>query len=130
MTFRLLMRIASLALTLLAPLAAQAQAKTLRVVPHANITIMDPIWTTAYVTRNHGYMIYDTLFGTDIDGKVKPQMVDKWSVSKDTLAWTFVLRDGLEFHDGKPVTSTDVVASLKRWASRDTFGSVMAKRVS
>ena len=130
MTFRLLMRIASLALTLLAPLAAQAQAKTLRVVPHANITIMDPIWTTAYVTRNHGYMIYDTLFGTDIDGKVKPQMVDKWSVSKDTLAWTFVLRDGLEFHDGKPVTSTDVVASLKRWASRDTFGSVMAKSVA
>src|SRR5574343_433119 len=108
---------------------AQNPGKTLRVVPHSNITILDPIWTTAFVTRNHGYMIYDTLFGTDLAGKVKPQMVDKWSVSKDSLTWTFTLRDGLEFHDGKPVTSEDVVASLKRWASRDSFGGVMARSV-
>jgi peptide/nickel transport system substrate-binding protein len=119
---------AAMAAALYAP-AAFAQGKTLKVVPHANITILDPIWTTAFVTRNHGYMIYDTLFGTDLDGKVKPQMVDKWSVSKDNLLWTFTLRDGLEFHDGKPVTSEDVVASLKRWASRDSFGGVMAKAV-
>jgi peptide/nickel transport system substrate-binding protein len=129
-TSSLPLRIASLALALLAPFAAQAQTKTLRVVPQSNITIMDPIWTTAYVTRNHGYMIYDTLFGTDIDGKIKPQMVDRWNVSKDSLTWTFVLRDGLEFHDGKPVTSGDVVASLKRWSSRDTFGSVLARSVA
>ena len=114
---------------LAAPLAAQAQNNVLRVVPHANVTILDPIWTTAYVTRNHGYMIYDTLFGTNLAGQIKPQMVDKWNVSKDNLIWTFTLRDGLEFHDGKPVTSEDVVASLKRWASRDSFGGVMAKSV-
>ena len=120
------------ALALLAALcapAAMAQGKTLKVVPHANITILDPIWTTAFVTRNHGYMIYDTLFGTDIDGKVKPQMVDKWTVSKDNLLWTFTLREGLEFHDGKAVTGEDVVASLKRWASRDAFGGVLLKSV-
>ena len=121
---RSLIAIASLATALLAPLSAQAQANTLRVVPHANVTILDPIWTTAFVTRNHGYMIYDTLFGTDLAGKVKPQMVDKWSMSKDSLSWTFTLRDGLEFHDGKPVTSEDVVASLKRWASRDRFAGL------
>ncbi|PZP95386.1 MAG: peptide ABC transporter substrate-binding protein [Variovorax paradoxus] len=126
---RSLIAIASLAATLLAPLSAQAQASTLRVVPHANVTILDPIWTTAFVTRNHGYMVYDTLFGTDAAGKVKPQMVDKWSMSKDSLTWTFTLRDGLEFHDGKPVTSEDVVASLKRWASRDSFGGVLARSV-
>ncbi len=126
---RSLIAIASLATALLAPLSAQAQANTLRVVPHANVTILDPIWTTAFVTRNHGYMIYDTLFGTDLAGKVKPQMVDKWSMSKDSLSWTFTLRDGLEFHDGKPVTSEDVVASLKRWASRDSFGGVLARSV-
>lgn len=126
---RSLIAIASLATALLAPLSAQAQANTLRVVPHANVTILDPIWTTAFVTRNHGYMIYDTLFGTDLAGKVKPQMVDKWSLSKDNLSWTFSLRDGLEFHDGKPVTSEDVVASLKRWASRDSFGGVLARSV-
>ncbi len=126
---RSLITMVALAAALLAPLAVQAQGKTLRVVPQANITILDPIWTTAYVTRNHGYMIYDTLFGTDLEGKIKPQMVDKWSVSKDHLSWTFSLRDGLEFHDGKPVTSEDVVASLKRWASRDSFGGVLAKSV-
>lgn len=120
---------AFLASSLLLPASAQAQGKTLRVVPHANITILDPIWTTAFVTRNHGYMIYDTLFGTDGEGRIKPQMVDKWSVSKDRLSWTFTLRDGLAFHDGAPVTSADVVESLKRWASRDSFGGVLAKSV-
>ncbi len=127
---RSLFALAALTAALLAPMGVHAQAgKTLKVVPHANITILDPIWTTAFVTRNHGYMIYDTLFGTDLAGKVKPQMVDKWNVSKDNLTWAFTLRDGLEFHDGKPVTSEDVVASLKRWASRDSFGGVMARSV-
>jgi len=123
---------AAVALTavLLVPASpALAQTKTLKVVPHTNLSILDPIWTTAYITRNHGYMIYDTLFATTLDGKVKPQMVDKWEMSKDKLKWTFTLRDGLEFHDGKPVTSEDAVASIKRWASRDSFGAVLAKSV-
>lgn len=106
---------------------ASAQTKTLKVIPHANLSILDPIQTTAYISRNHGYMIYDTLFGTTADGKIKPQMVDKWTVSKDKLTWKFTLRDGLAFHDGAAVTSADVVASLKRWASRDSFGGLMAK---
>lgn len=115
--------------TALAASAAQAaaQATTLRIVPTSNITVLDPIWTTAYVTRNFGYMVYDTLFATDIEGRIKPQMVEKWKTSADNKTWTFTLRDGLEFHDGKPVTSEDVVASLKRWASRDTFGGQLAK---
>jgi len=108
-------------------LGALADTKTLRIIPHSNITVLDPIWTTAYISRNFGYMIYDTLFGTDLEGRIKPQMVEKWSVSKDNKTWTFKLRDGLEFHDGKPVTSEDVVASLTRWASRDTMGGQLAK---
>jgi peptide/nickel transport system substrate-binding protein len=119
----------SFAAALLIPMAAHAQAKTLKVVPHANLTVLDPVWTTAFITRNHGYMIYDTLFGTDLQGNVKPQMVDKWSVSKDNLLWTFTLRDGLEFHDGKAVTSEDAVASLKRWGSRDSFGGALLRSV-
>ncbi len=120
----------SLAVALLAPVGtAHAQAKTLKVVPHANLTVLDPVWTTAFITRNHGYMIYDTLFGTDLQGNVKPQMVDKWNVSKDNLLWTFTLRDCLEFHDGKPVTSEDAVASLKRWGSRDSFGGALMRSV-
>ena len=108
-----------------APLPAFAQDKVLRVVPHANLAILDPMWTTAYISRNHGYMVYDTLFGTDEHGVVKPQMVERWSVSPDSRLWTFTLRKGLEFHDGKPVTGDDVVASLARWGKRDAMGTAL-----
>ncbi|MBX9943328.1 MAG: ABC transporter substrate-binding protein [Reyranella sp.] len=99
-----------------------AQGKTLKVVQHGNLTILDPVWTTAYVTRNHGYLIYDTLFAADGDYAVKPQMVDTYTVSPDKTVWTFTLRDGLEWHDGKPVTSADCIASLQRWGKRDAMG--------
>jgi peptide/nickel transport system substrate-binding protein len=102
--------------------ASHAQEKVLRVVPHSNLAILDPIWTTAYMSRNHGYMIYDTLFGTDAKNKVQPQMVDSWTESPDHRLWTFKLRKGLAFHDGKPVTGEDVVASLQRWGKRDAMG--------
>jgi len=109
------------------PAAAQV---TLRVVPHSNLAVLDPIWTTAYMSRNHGYMLYDTLFGTDEQGRVKPQMVESWTVSDDKRLYTFKLRKGLEFHDGKPVTSEDVVASLQRWGKRDAMGSALMQFVS
>src|SRR5688572_32467723 len=109
--------------------AAQAQT-TLRVVNHSDLKIIDPIWTTAYIVRNHGYMIYDTLFALDGNLEVKPQMVDKWTTSPDKLTWTFTLRDGLEFHDGSPVTSADVVPSLKRWAARDPLGQMLWTKVA
>ena len=100
---------------------AQAQ-KTLRVVMHSDVKILDPIWTTAYIVRNHGYMIYDTLFATDAQGEIKPQMVDTTEISADNLTYTFTLRDGLKWHDGQPVTAEDCVASIKRWAARDAVG--------
>jgi peptide/nickel transport system substrate-binding protein len=102
--------------------SASAQDKVLRVVPHSNLNILDPIWTTQYMARNHGYMVYDTLFGTDEKSRVQPQMVDKWSASQDQRQWSFTLREGLEFHDGKPVTGEDVIASLQRWGRRDAMG--------
>ncbi len=119
------------ALALAAPVAAEAQQPTtLRVVAHSDLKILDPIWTTAFIVRNHGYMIYDTLFALDGNLQIKPQMVDKWTVSDDKLTWTFTLRDGLEFHDGKPVTTDDVVASLKRWAVRDGLGQILWEKVN
>jgi peptide/nickel transport system substrate-binding protein len=108
---------------------AQAQT-TLRVVMHSDLKIVDPIFTTAFITRNHGYMIYDTLFSTDANGEIKPQMVDKHSVSDDKLKWTFTLRDGLLFHDGAPVTTEDVIASLQRWGSKDAMGQKLMSFVS
>src|SRR3954468_16173571 len=96
------------AVLLLAAASLQAQDKVLRVVPHSNLNILDPIWTTQYMARNHGYMIYDTLFATDAKSQVRPQMVEKWSESPDHRLWPSPLRSGLEFHDGKPVTAEDV----------------------
>src|SRR5262245_62432568 len=95
---------------------------TLRVVMHSDLKIVDPIWTTAYIVRNHGYMIYDTLFAMDAKGEIKPQMVDKYEVSADKLTYTMTLRDGLVWHDGQPVTAEDCVASIKRWSAKDSMG--------
>jgi len=101
--------------------AASAE-KVLRIVPHADLKNLDPIWTTAYITRNHGYMVYDTLFALDAQLHVQPQMVDTWKVSADGTVYTFTLRDGLKWHDGKPVTSEDCIASMRRWGKRDGMG--------
>ena len=113
-------------LSILIAVAPPAQAETtLRVVMHSDLKIVDPIWTTAYIVRNHGYMIYDTLFAMDAKGEIKPQMVDKFEVSKDQLTYTLTLRDGLLWHDGKPVTAEDCVASIKRWSAKDSMGQKM-----
>ncbi|HTP96966.1 MAG TPA: ABC transporter substrate-binding protein [Burkholderiales bacterium] len=107
--------------------AVQAQQKVLRFIPQADLRILDPISTTAYITRNHGYMVYDTLFAMDEKFEVRPQMVDKWDLSADKLTYTFTLRDGLKFHDGAPVRSADCIASVQRWAKRDALGQKLAE---
>lgn len=105
--------------------AAPLSAETLVAVKHSSLRVLDPILTTAYMSRNHGYMIYDTLFALDENVSPQPQMVDTWEVSEDGLTYTFTLRDGLMFHDGAPVTGEDVAASIKRWGERDGMGQVM-----
>jgi peptide/nickel transport system substrate-binding protein len=110
-------------LALSAALAPQAHAagKTISAVMHSDLRIIDPGLTTAYITRDHGYMVFDTLIATDANFKVQPQMAE-WKVSDDKLTYTFTLRDGLKWHDGKPVTAEDCVASLKRWGKNDGMG--------
>ena len=109
--------------------AQTAGGKVLKFVQNGNMTILDPIWTTAYVTRTHGYFIYDTLFSMDANNEVKPQMVEKYDVSTDKLTWTFTLRDN-KWSDGKPVTAEDCIASIKRWAARDSMGQKMLGSVA
>jgi peptide/nickel transport system substrate-binding protein len=110
------------AMALVASVGTAAAQKTLKAVMHSDVKIVDPIWTTAYITRNHGYMIYDTLFALDEKGAVKPQMVEKYDESADKLTYVITLRDGLLWHDGAPVTAEDCIASIKRWAARDALG--------
>ena len=100
---------------------AAAGKKTITAVMHSDLRVIDPGFTTAYITRDHGYMVYDTLLATDSNFKVQPQMAD-WKVSDDKLTYTFTLRDGLKWHDGAPVTAEDCVASLKRWGRNDGMG--------
>jgi peptide/nickel transport system substrate-binding protein len=119
--------ITAAALALLPAWQAAAQQKVLKFIPQADLRILDPIATTAYITRNHGYMIYDTLFAVDAKFQVRPQMVDKYDLSKDQLTYTFTLRDGLKFHDGQPVRSADCIASIQRWARRDAIGQKLAE---
>jgi len=103
---------------LLSASASAQSSKTLRVVMHSDLKIVDPVWTTAYIVRNHGYLIYDTLFAIDGKFEPQPQMVESWTVSDDKLTWTFKLRDGLKWHDGQPVTTADVLPSITRFTDR------------
>jgi peptide/nickel transport system substrate-binding protein len=108
------------------PAIAQGAAKTLRFVPQANLSSLDPIWTTFATATNYGYMVFDTLYGIDDRLQAQPQMCAGHEVSPDRLTWTFTLRDGLLFHDGEKVRAIDCSTSLARWAVKDPFGQQIA----
>ncbi|WP_158746456.1 ABC transporter substrate-binding protein [Acidisphaera sp. L21] len=115
---------------LAAPAIAQpAKIPTLRFVPQANLTALDPIFTTAIVTGNHANYVFDTLYSNPMDGQPRPQMAEGHEVSADGRVWRIRLREGLKFHDNTPVRAADCVASIQRWAKRDGFGQLIAKVV-
>jgi peptide/nickel transport system substrate-binding protein len=122
MLLRVLAGIAAPLAALSLPFSAMAQEKVLKAVMHADVRVIDPIWTTQTIANIHGALVYDTLFGNDANQKPQPQMVGKYEISPDRLTYTFTLRDGLKFHDGSPVTTKDVIASLKRWGAKDGVG--------
>ena len=111
---------------LAAPSVVRGQGnRVLRFIPQADLTVLDPMWTTAYVTRNHGFMVFDTLFGQDGRYAPSPQMLEGFTTENDGKRWTLVLREGLRFHDGTPVLARDCVASIQRWGKRDAFGGAL-----
>ena len=124
--------LAASAATLAMPAVSRgADAKLLKFIPQSDLSVLDPIWTTAYVTRNHGYMVFDTLYGqTGQKGgyKATPQMIDGHTVESDGKVWKLTLRDGLVFHNGDKVLARDCVASVKRWGARDAFGQALMAR--
>ncbi len=116
-----------------APLLVRAQARPprqARFVPHGDLNVLDPIWTTQNMAAYHGAMMYDTLFGIDANFNPQPQMVGKFDISADKKTYTFELRPGLKWHDGTPVTSRDCVASLRRWQVKDGAGTHLWARVA
>ena len=102
-----------------------AGASVLKFIPQSDLTVLDPIWTTAYVTRNHGLMVFDTLYGIDATYAAKPQMVEGHTVENDGKLWKLTLRPGLKFHDGSAVLARDCVASIMRWGKRDAIGQTL-----
>ncbi|MDB5376652.1 MAG: putative peptide transporter periplasmic-binding protein y4tO [Rubritepida sp.] len=117
---------AAIASPLGAPSAVRAQsATTLKFTPQQDLITLDPVTTTAYISRNHGYMVFDTLYGMDGNYQAVPQMVDGHTVENDGKLWNLTLRDGLMWHDGEKVTARDCVASIRRWARRDPFGETL-----
>ena len=129
MDFRRRALLAGSAALLVRPAIAQGTSqpnpRLIRFIPQADLTVLDPMWTTAYVTRNHGFMVFDTLFGMDSQYKPSPQMVAGFKTEEDGKRWTLGLRSGLRFHDGEPVRAQDCVASIARWAKRDAFGQAL-----
>ena len=118
--------LAGSAVTLAAPAIAYAQgSRVLKFIPQSDVTVLDPVWTTAYVTRNHGFMVFDTLYGQDSSYRASPQMVAGHVVENDGRLWTLTLRDGLKFHDGERVLARDCVVSVQRWGKRDAFGQAL-----
>ncbi len=110
-------------------LAQNAAAKTLVFVPATNLNSLDPIWTTATVTRNYSFLVFDTLYGVTAGMEARPQMAEGHTVDDDGLRWTVRLRPGLRFHDNEPVRARDCAASLARWMKRDIVGQQLATRL-
>jgi peptide/nickel transport system substrate-binding protein len=102
-----------------------ASATTLRFTPQQDLVTLDPVTTTAYISRNHGYMVFDTLYGMDASFQATPQMVDGHTIEADGKLWNLTLREGLLWHDGTKVLARDCVASIRRWARRDPFGTTL-----
>ena len=119
---------AGAAATLARP-AIATTAKPLVFVPQANLTSLDPVWTTATVTRNFALMVYDMLYGRDESFVPRPQMVEGHVVDNDGKRWTMKLREGMLWHDGTPVLARDCLASLKRWMIKDAVGTTINLRV-
>ncbi len=106
-------------------LAASAASRVLRFIPQADLAVLDPVWTTAYVTRNHALMVFDTLFGIDAQYQPQLQMLESAATENNERTWRLVLRPGLKFHDGTAVLARDCVASIGRWGKRDAFGQAL-----
>jgi peptide/nickel transport system substrate-binding protein len=103
-------------------IAGSAGAQTLKVVPHADLRVLDPHLATPLITKMHGAAVYETLLAWDSKLNIRPVAAQSLSVSPDRLVYTFTMRPGAKFHDGSPVRSQDALASLKRWMARDSLG--------
>ena len=114
------------AVALAAPAVMAAEAmRVLRFIPQIDLVFLDPHTSSTNITRNHGGLVFDQLYGTDSAYRAHPQMADGHVVGDDGLTWRITLRPGLWWHDGEKVLARDCVASIRRWGQRDVLGAEM-----
>jgi peptide/nickel transport system substrate-binding protein len=106
-------------------IARGAASNVLKFVPQADLAVLDPVWTTTYQSRDHGFLVFDTLFGLDSNFKSSPQMAAGSVSDNDGRTWRITLRPDLMFHDGSKVLARDCAASIRRWGARDGFGQAL-----
>src|ERR1700692_255671 len=101
---------------LAAPRLARAEGSSvLKFVPAADLSVLDPVWTTSYQSRDHGFLVFDTLYGLDLAFRPHPQMAAGAVTDDGGKTWRITLREGLAFHDGSKVLGRDAAASIRRW---------------
>lgn len=77
--------------------------------------VLDPHVSTADAISDTMRHVWDTLVTVDSNYNIKPLLADSWEVSEDGKTYTFYLRQGVLFHNGKELKAEDVVASMNRW---------------
>ena len=92
---------------------------------------LDPHWGTQTITEVLSNHIYEGLYSLDASYRPIPMLAESLpQVSADGLTYTIKLRQGIKFHNGKEMTSDDVVASLKRWSQRAVYGKALFAQVA
>ena len=95
---------------------AQKRGGVLRIANLGEPPTLDAHWTTATLTEVLTNHLYEGLYALDEGYRPIPMLAEALpAVSPDGLTYTIQLRQGIKFHNGKEMTSDDVVASLKRW---------------
>jgi peptide/nickel transport system substrate-binding protein len=117
---------ASAAATLFLPTLGRTQSRsTLKFIPQSDLAILDPVYSNSLVSRNHGFMVFDTLYALDASLVPQPQMAAGHVIEDGGRKWTITLREGLKFHDGTPVLARDALASIERWGRNDALGQMI-----
>jgi peptide/nickel transport system substrate-binding protein len=136
MSYRILLRtVAMLSVFLFVfaiPALAQAPKKggVFRVGILGEPPALDPHWTTAAITGDLANHIFEGLYALDENYRPIPMLADGMpTISSDGLSYMFKLRQGIKFHNGKEMTSEDVVASLKRWSQQSIQGKSLSASV-
>lgn len=103
--------------------AADSEYKdTLVFAMNTDVQSMDPQIQNDTTSEQVVKMLYNTLLKFEDDGTVVGDLAESWSVSEDKLTWTFNLKQGVKFHNGKELTSADVKATFDRALNAEAGG--------